>query len=206
MRIFLVYYCMVYAIKVFNKSYPFTIPTWMNFHIFEYSCVKWLIVILIPQMFATWRKKRATVWHISRIISTTRKPNPVRALSMGDVVETPTISTRWIHATESVFREVSCTQILEGYKCTNNWRDIKRVFTFKILNILNWSLFVNKGKWIWTFFNCVFFYPECSNQDFRCRSGQCVDVRRRCDGVPDCTDRSDEDSTMCGKILNDSVW
>lgn len=143
--------------SVSNKSYPFTIPTWMNFHIFEYSCVKWLIVILIPQMFATWRKKRATVWHISRIISTTRKPNPVRALSMGDVVETPTISTRWMHATESVFREVSCTQILEGYKCTNNWRDIKRVFTFKILNILNWSLFVNKGKWIRTFFNCVFF-------------------------------------------------
>lgn len=35
----------LYAIKVFNKSYPFTIPTWMNFHIFEYSCVKWLIVI-----------------------------------------------------------------------------------------------------------------------------------------------------------------
>lgn len=157
MRIVLVYYCMVYAIKVFNKSYPFTIPTWMNFLIFEYSCVKWLIVILIPQMFATWRKKRATVWHISRIIFTTRKPNPVRDLSMGDVVETPTISTRWIHATESVFREVSCTQILEGYKCTNNWRDIKRVFTFKILNIFNWSLFVNKGKWIWTFFNCVFF-------------------------------------------------
>lgn len=120
----------------------------MNFLIFEYSCVKWLIVILIPQMFATWRKKRATVWHISNDISTTRKPNPVRALSMGDVVETPTISTRWMHATESVFREVSCTQILEGYKCTNYWRDIKRVFTFKILNILNWSLFVNKGKWI----------------------------------------------------------
>lgn len=88
----------------------------MNFLILEYSCVKWLIVILIPQMFATWRKKRATVWHISNDISTTRKPNPVRALSMGDVVETPTISTRWMHATESVFREVSCTQILEGYK------------------------------------------------------------------------------------------
>lgn len=33
-----------------------------------------------------------------------------------------------------------------------------------------------------------------------------MDVRRRCDGVPDCTDRSDEDSTMCGKILNDNVW
>uniref|UniRef100_K1PKN2 Papilin n=1 Tax=Magallana gigas TaxID=29159 RepID=K1PKN2_MAGGI len=41
---------------------------------------------------------------------------------------------------------------------------------------------------------------ECSNQDFRCRSGQCVDVRRRCDGVPDCTDMSDEDSTMCAPV------
>lgn len=65
-------------------------------------------VILIPQMFAIWRKKRATVWHISSDISTTRKPNLVRDLSMEDVVETPTISTRWIHATASVFREVSC--------------------------------------------------------------------------------------------------
>lgn len=72
------------------------------------------------KMFATWRKKRATVWHISRIISTTRKPNPVRALSMGDVVETPTISTRWIHATESVFRESAPTRT-SGVAVVNVW-------------------------------------------------------------------------------------
>lgn len=43
---------------------------------------------------------------------------------------------------------------------------------------------------------------ECSNQDFRCHSGQCVDVRLRCDGVADCTDGSDEDSTMCAPITS----
>ncbi|XP_052077253.1 atrial natriuretic peptide-converting enzyme-like [Mytilus californianus] len=34
--------------------------------------------------------------------------------------------------------------------------------------------------------------PECSTQQFRCRSGQCVDMSSRCDRVIQCEDMSDE--------------
>lgn len=37
-----------------------------------------------------------------------------------------------------------------------------------------------------------------SETDFVCNDGlACVDLRRRCDGYPDCSDSSDEDETMC---------
>lgn len=34
----------------------------------------------------------------------------------------------------------------------------------------------------------------CSATDFKCTSGQCVLATMRCDGHPDCWDRSDEES------------
>lgn len=35
---------------------------------------------------------------------------------------------------------------------------------------------------------------QCSSTEFKCLSGQCVLASMRCDGHPDCWDRSDEDS------------
>jgi Low-density lipoprotein receptor domain class A len=36
----------------------------------------------------------------------------------------------------------------------------------------------------------------CSAGEFTCNDGSCVDVRRQCDGYPDCRDQSDEQG--CG--------
>lgn len=33
---------------------------------------------------------------------------------------------------------------------------------------------------------------SCSNDQFKCESGHCVDHEMRCDDVPDCTDGTDE--------------
>lgn len=35
---------------------------------------------------------------------------------------------------------------------------------------------------------------DCSAAEFKCTSGQCVSAMMRCDGHPDCSDRSDEES------------
>ncbi len=43
--------------------------------------------------------------------------------------------------------------------------------------------------------------PEtCTRDQFECESGECVDFSRRCDGRPDCRDRSDE--LECSKLAN----
>ena len=43
--------------------------------------------------------------------------------------------------------------------------------------------------------------PEtCTRDQFECESGGCVDFSRRCDGRPDCRDRSDE--LECSKSAN----
>lgn len=34
---------------------------------------------------------------------------------------------------------------------------------------------------------------DCSGNGFKCISGQCVSATMRCDGHPDCQDRSDEE-------------
>uniref|UniRef100_A0A672G6B1 Corin, serine peptidase n=1 Tax=Salarias fasciatus TaxID=181472 RepID=A0A672G6B1_SALFA len=40
---------------------------------------------------------------------------------------------------------------------------------------------------------------ECSPSHFKCRSGRCVLATKRCDGHPDCDDRSDEDHCGCSE-------
>ncbi len=34
----------------------------------------------------------------------------------------------------------------------------------------------------------------CGEAEFNCRDGQCVDMRRRCDGFEDCADRTGKDA------------
>lgn len=50
-----------------------------------------------------------------------------------------------------------------------------------------------------TFFTFLFvsMVTECSPSHFKCRSGRCVLVTKRCDGHLDCDDHSDEDN--CGE-------
>ena len=33
----------------------------------------------------------------------------------------------------------------------------------------------------------------CNESEFQCSSGECVDIRKLCNGASDCKDRSDED-------------
>lgn len=33
---------------------------------------------------------------------------------------------------------------------------------------------------------------ECRKNEYRCSDGSCIDIRRKCDGYPDCRDRGDE--------------
>ena len=33
----------------------------------------------------------------------------------------------------------------------------------------------------------------CNESEFQCSSGECVDIKKLCNGAPDCRDRSDED-------------
>ena len=37
----------------------------------------------------------------------------------------------------------------------------------------------------------------CSDEEFTCRDGKCIDIQRHCDGTYDCLDRSDE--LHCGE-------
>ena len=39
--------------------------------------------------------------------------------------------------------------------------------------------------------------PACEYYEFHCGSGECIDVRRRCDGHSDCSNNADEEN--CGK-------
>ena len=43
----------------------------------------------------------------------------------------------------------------------------------------------------------LFVGESCTNDQYTCRNGNCVNAGLFCDGVDDCLDNSDED--VCGK-------
>lgn len=36
-----------------------------------------------------------------------------------------------------------------------------------------------------------------ANEEYSCKSGQCIDITSICDGIPDCNDKSDETVELC---------
>jgi hypothetical protein len=38
---------------------------------------------------------------------------------------------------------------------------------------------------------------SCEEGEFHCSSGECVDIKKLCNGAPDCSDHSDEDVNRC---------
>lgn len=43
----------------------------------------------------------------------------------------------------------------------------------------------------------VFPAESCKDTEFKCKSGQCIPGHWHCDHEDDCSDRSDEDPTVC---------
>ena len=48
-------------------------------------------------------------------------------------------------------------------------------------------------------FNATSCWSDCPKEWFKCASGQCIIPSMVCDGVINCSDKSDEDETTCGK-------
>ena len=46
---------------------------------------------------------------------------------------------------------------------------------------------------------------SCSAAEFRCTDGRCIPSRWQCDGEPDCEDKSDESSNLCGKSISSFI-
>jgi hypothetical protein len=58
------------------------------------------------------------------------------------------------------------------------------------------------SKWIERIFDLdnVAISSSCASVNFTCRNGQCITRRKVCDGQPDCSDSSDEDTRFCCTI------
>ena len=46
-------------------------------------------------------------------------------------------------------------------------------------------------------FYSLIVYPQCKDDEFQCRNGQCIEASQQCDITPDCVDGSDEE--LCSK-------
>ena len=48
------------------------------------------------------------------------------------------------------------------------------------------------------------FSSSCSNEEFTCGNGICIDINSRCDNINDCDDRSDE--ADCSRLSEDATY
>ena len=53
------------------------------------------------------------------------------------------------------------------------------------------------------FYQISSLYKQCQHQHFSCFNGQCIALSKRCDGILDCQDGSDE--YICGKLVADDL-
>lgn len=118
-----------------------------------------------------------------------------------------------MHQCQDRSDELGCAKQIEGcaHQCDDNSRCIPNSFvcdgerdcwdgtdeancgTLSLLTILFVSqLFLYKTD-LWSLHPLSAADEECSATDFSCTSGQCVSAKMRCDGHPDCRDRSDEE-------------
>ena len=47
-------------------------------------------------------------------------------------------------------------------------------------------------------------FNVCNEDEYNCKDGNCIDMNLRCDGTPQCQDRSDEQE--CSKVIMDNSY